>query len=97
MARTAAGSPRAPRGSESAGWGGCRALSEAATTAEVGPNLGNVLRGEDEDFVRESIVDRNGEIAEGYQPNVMPQGYEQRLSDGELDAPVTYLVQSVGS
>jgi cytochrome c oxidase subunit 2 len=82
---------------ESAGCGGCHALSEAGTTAEVGPNLDNVLRGEDEDSVRESIVDPNAEIAEGYQPNVMPQDYEQRLSDEELNALVTYLVRSVGS
>ena len=66
-------------------------------TAEVGPDLDTVLVGADEEFVRESIIDPNAEIAEGYQPNVMPGDYEQRLSDAELDALVQFLLDSVGS
>lgn len=81
---------------QSAGCSGCHTLSDAGATAEVGPNLDNVLRGKGEDFVRTSIVDPNAEIEEGYQPNVMPQDYEKRLSDEELDALVSYLVRSTG-
>ena len=71
--------------------------ADAPTSGVVGPLLDRVLRGRDEGFSRESIVDPNAEIAEGYQPNVMPQDYEQRLSDEELNALVAYLVRSVGS
>ena len=50
------------------------------------------MRGKDADYVRESIVDPNAEIARGFQPNVMPQDYEDKLSDEELDALVEYLL-----
>ena len=43
------------------------------------------------------IIDPNAEIAEGYQPNVMPGDYEERLSDAELDALVQFLLDSVNS
>ena len=76
------------------GCGNCHGLSEAGTTAETGPNLDKVLNGRDADFIRESIVDPNAEIAEGYQPDVMPQDYEQKLTDAELDTLVDYLAQA---
>ena len=77
---------------EEAGCAGCHALEAAGSTQEVGPDLDRVLAGADEDFVRESIVDPNAEIAEGYQPNVMPDDYEERLSEAELDALVEFLL-----
>jgi cytochrome c oxidase subunit 2 len=81
---------------DSAGCAGCHTLQAAGSTAEVGPDLDTVLVGADEGFVRTSITDPNAEIAEGYQPNVMPGDYEQRLSDEELDALVQFLLDSVG-
>jgi cytochrome c oxidase subunit II len=83
---------------EEAGCGSCHALADAGTTQEVGPDLDKVLTGDhaSEDHVRESIVNPNAEISEGYQPNVMPKDYEERLSDEELDALVQYLVGAVG-
>jgi cytochrome c oxidase subunit II len=80
---------------ESAGCAGCHVLEAAGSEAEIGPNLDNVLSGQNEGAIRESIVDPNAEISEGYQPDVMPQDYETRLSDEELDALVRYLVESV--
>ena len=35
----------------------------------------------------------NAEIAQGYQPSVMPETYESTLSDEQLDALVQYLVE----
>jgi cytochrome c oxidase subunit II len=81
---------------EDAGCGSCHTLADAGTTAETGPDLDRVLRGTDEEVVRESIVDPNADIAEGYQPNVMPQDFAERLSDQELDALVRYLVETAG-
>ena len=81
----------------SAGCGGCHAFEPAGTDAEVGPALDEVAaRAEAEgqapdDFVRQSIVDPNAVVAEGYQPDVMPKTYESTLSDEQLDALVQYL------
>ncbi len=74
-----------------AGCAGCHALEAAGSTAEVGPELDTFLADADEDAIRRAIVAPNEDIAEGYQPNVMPQDYEQRLSDEDLDALVQYL------
>ncbi len=83
---------------EEAGCGSCHALADAGTDAAVGPDLDRVLAADhgDEGHVRESIVNPNAEITEGYQPNVMPQDYEERLSEEELDALVAYLVEAAG-
>ena len=76
---------------EAQGCGGCHAFSAAGTSATVGPNLDEVLKGKDPEFVRESIVDPNKEIAKGYQPNVMPQTFGQSLSEQEIDDLVAFL------
>ena len=78
-----------------AGCGGCHAFEPAGTDAQVGPSLDAVDAGSGsvEDFIRESIIDPNAEIAQGYQPSVMPETYESTLSDEQLDALVQYLVE----
>jgi cytochrome c oxidase subunit 2 len=57
----------------------------------VGPDLDRVLRGQDDAFIRTSIVDPNAEIARGFSPGVMPPNFEDSLSPAELDALVQYL------
>jgi cytochrome c oxidase subunit II len=74
--------------------GTCHALADAGTTAEVGPNLDNVLNGKSAQFIRESIVDPNKEIAPGFQPNVMPATFGESLSQQQLDSLVDYLLQT---
>jgi cytochrome c oxidase subunit II len=78
-----------------AGCGGCHAFEPAGTDAQVGPSLNNIDPGSQplDEFVRESIIDPNAEIASGYQPSVMPETYESSLSDEQLDALVQYLVE----
>ena len=78
-----------------AGCGACHAFTPAGTDAQVGPNLDKIDPGGKplEDFVRESIVDPNANIVQGYQPNVMPGTFESSLSDQQLDALVQYLVE----
>jgi cytochrome c oxidase subunit 2 len=71
--------------------GGCHKLADAGTTGGVGPDLGAVLKGKDEAFIRQSIEDPNAEIAKGFDPNIMPGNYKQLLSGPELDAVVKYL------
>ena len=79
----------------SAGCGSCHAFEPAGTDAEVGPSLNGVdPRGQElEDFLLESIVDPNAELAPGYQPDVMPETYESSLSADQLDALVQYLAE----
>ena len=77
-----------------AGCGSCHTFSAAGTTAKVGPDLDKVLAGKDEDFIRESILDPNKEIAQGYQPNVMPSTFKDSLSKEQLDNLVSFLTQS---
>jgi mono/diheme cytochrome c family protein len=77
----------------SAGCTGCHTLADAGSTATTGPDLDGALKGKDEAFIHESIIDPNASIAEGYPPNIMPQDYEDRLSPEDLDALVSYLAQ----
>ncbi|MGL6280676.1 MAG: cytochrome c oxidase subunit II [Gaiella sp.] len=81
----------------SAGCGGCHAFGPAGTDAEVGPALDDLTAAAEAagqelpDFVRESIVDPNKVVTEGYQPGVMPGAYGDSLSAEEIDALVAYL------
>ena len=76
------------------GCGTCHMLADAGSTAKVGPDLDKVLPGKDADFVRQSIVDPNAKIEEGYQPDLMPKDFDQKLSDAQLDALVKYLLEA---
>jgi cytochrome c oxidase subunit 2 len=80
-----------------AGCNGCHTLADAGSTAEVGPNLDMVLPGQSEGAVRESIVDPNAVISEGYQPDVMPPNFGETLSEEQLNALVTYLLDVAGT
>ncbi len=79
------------------GCGGCHILQAAKSGGNVGPNLDEVLPGQDEAMVKESIVDPNKEIAKGYPPNVMPSNFEQSLSPKEVEDLVKYLLESTAS
>ena len=88
---------------ESAGCGACHAFAPAGSDAEVGPGLDDLAGAAEgagvslEEFVRQSIVDPNARVAEGYQPDVMPDTYENTLSDEQLDGLVQYLVDGQGN
>jgi cytochrome c oxidase subunit 2 len=73
------------------GCNGCHTLAEAGANGTVGPDLDKVLAGKDEAFIRQSIVNPNAEIADGYQPDLMPQDYGTKLQPAQLDALVKYL------
>lgn len=45
----------------------------------VGPDLTHVYATKGEDYVHQSILQPNAVIAEGFQPNIMPQNFQQRL------------------
>lgn len=75
------------------GCGGCHTFTPAGTKGTIGPDLDKVLKGKDAEFVRQSIVDPNAEIAQGFQPNVMPQTYGQQLSSKQIADLVAFLLQ----
>ncbi|HEX2044763.1 MAG TPA: cytochrome c oxidase subunit II [Gaiellaceae bacterium] len=76
--------------------GSCHTLADAGTEGQTGPDLDSVLEGQDADSVRESIVDPNADISEGFQPDVMPQNYEQMFTAEQLDGLVEYLLEATG-
>jgi mono/diheme cytochrome c family protein len=79
------------------GCGTCHTLAAAKSGGVTGPNLDEVLPGQSEAMIHESIVDPNKEIAKGYPPNVMPSNFEQLLTPKELEDLVKYLSESAGS
>jgi len=74
------------------GCSGCHTFQAAGSTGAVGPNLDEVLEGKDAEFVHQSIVEPNAEVAEGYNPGVMPS-FEQ-LSEDQVNDLVAFLTQS---
>jgi cytochrome c oxidase subunit 2 len=76
------------------GCGGCHALSAAGTNGTTGPDLDQALGGQDEASIRESIVDPDAQIAEGFEAGLMPKDYGDKLSNQELNDLVAFLVQS---
>jgi cytochrome c oxidase subunit 2 len=84
---------------DSAGCGGCHALSAARSKGETGPDLDKLrdqaerARKPLEEFVRESIVDPNAYVERGFERGVMPGTFGD-LPDEQLDALVKFLVES---
>jgi mono/diheme cytochrome c family protein len=74
--------------------GNCHTLEAAGTTQTVGPNLDETLGGKDAAFIRESIVNPDAEVAEGFSAELMPATYGDQLSDEELANLVAFLVES---
>ena len=77
----------------SSGCGGCHTYGPAGSSATIGPDLDTALQGKDAQFVLESIVDPNKEIASGFQANVMPSTFDESLSDKQLADLVAFLTQ----
>lgn len=83
----------------SAGCGSCHAFAPAGTDAQVGPSLNDLAGAAEnagqsvEDFIRESIVDPNARLAEGFQGDVMPNTYDKSLSAEQIDTLVQYLAE----
>jgi mono/diheme cytochrome c family protein len=76
------------------GCGGCHTFAAAKSGGVTGPDLDEVLVGQTPAMVHESIVDPNKEIAKGYPPNVMPETFEQTISEKELEQLVEYLIEN---
>ena len=77
----------------SQGCGSCHTFEAAGSQASIGPDLDESLAGKDAEYVRESIVAPDAEIAEGFSAGIMPKDYEQKLSAKQLSDLVAFLTQ----
>jgi mono/diheme cytochrome c family protein len=76
------------------GCGTCHTLAAAGSGGTTGPNLDEVLPGQTEAMIHESIADPNAKIAKGYPSGVMPSNFEQLITPKELEDLVKYLSES---
>jgi mono/diheme cytochrome c family protein len=75
--------------------GSCHTLAEANASGTVGPDLDQVLEGKDAEFIHESIVEPDAEIASGFSAGIMPDVYGEQLDDQQLADLVAFIEQSV--
>lgn len=75
------------------GCGTCHTFAAAESGGVTGPNLDEVLPGQTDAMVEESIVKPNAQIAKGYPANVMPANFGGELSPEELEDLVHYLLE----
>jgi len=75
------------------GCGSCHTLSVADASGTVGPDLDRIET-PTAAFIRQSIVEPNKEVEEGFSPGIMPQDFGDKLSSDELDALVEYLLKA---
>jgi len=75
--------------------GGCHQLEDAGTTGVTGPNLDDVLAGQDPTQIEESIVDPGAQLSPGY-GNLMPSSFGASLTPDQLEQLVNYLVEATG-
>jgi mono/diheme cytochrome c family protein len=79
-----------------AGCAGCHKLSKAGATGTIGPSLDDLanspdIKGNPEDYVRESILDPDAVVVSGFQAGVMPS-FDGKLSDKQVQALIQYLL-----
>ena len=55
--------------------GSCHTLEAAGSSQTLGPNLDEGLADKDADFIRESIVNPDAEVTEGFSDGLMPEDY----------------------
>ncbi len=66
------------------------------TSASTGPDLDTALKGKDAAFIKQSIVDPDAVVTQGYNKGIMPTNFGQTLSAAEQDALVSYLQKATG-
>jgi mono/diheme cytochrome c family protein len=79
-----------------AGCAGCHKLAKAGANGNIGPDLDNLanspdIKGNPENYVRQSLLDPNAVVVKGFQPDVMPS-FKGKLTDKQIQALVQYLL-----
>jgi mono/diheme cytochrome c family protein len=78
------------------GCGGCHTLAAANSGGTTGPDLDEVLPGQSEAEIEESVVDPEAKIAQGYPKGVMPQNFKEKIQPEEIKQLVEFLSESAG-
>jgi mono/diheme cytochrome c family protein len=78
------------------GCGGCHTLAAANSGGTTGPDLDEVLPGQKESEIEESIVDPNAKIAQGYPAHVMPENFKEEIPPEEIKELVEFLSENAG-
>jgi mono/diheme cytochrome c family protein len=77
------------------GCAGCHTFQPAGSTGNIGPDLDDLASAAGdmppEEFVRQSILDPDAEVEQGFSAGVMPS-FEGRLNDKQVQALVDYLL-----
>lgn len=69
---------------------GCHTFNGAG--GAVGPNLTTVFAKKGADYIRESVLTPNAVVVEGFQPDIMPKNFKDRLKGPtDLDDIIAYL------
>lgn len=75
----------------------CHAVSGVPeATGTLGPDLSDIGAREDKAYIRESIVNPNATIAEGYTDLMTPFGFDQKFTEEELNNLVSFLASLKG-
>lgn len=74
---------------EKLGCAACHDLEGSGT--DIGPNLAGIGRRLDHEGLRRAILDPNAEVAQGFEPGIMPQDYGDKMRASELELVVDYL------
>jgi mono/diheme cytochrome c family protein len=69
--------------------GGCHKI--AGEEGELGPDLTGIGAHKDREYLRRAILDPNAEVAEGFDPEMMPEDYGEQMYASELEMLVDYL------
>lgn len=77
--------------------GSCHTLSAAGTTGTIGPDLDEVLSGQQAAQISESISDPEANITPGFPAGVMPANFGDTLTPQQLSDLVDYLLESIGA
>jgi cytochrome c oxidase subunit II len=75
------------------GCSSCHTLAEAGATGTIGPDLDNIQPATAA-YIRQSIVDPNAVVVQGFPRNVMPENFRDQISPPQLDALVDYLLEA---
>ena len=68
----------------------CHSLEEGVTI--VGPSLAGIGSRADADYIRESILDPNAVLVEGFPANTMPPVWNEELTEEQIEQLVAYLM-----
>ncbi len=68
----------------------CHSLEPGVTI--VGPSLAGIGSRADADYIRQSILDPNAVVVEGFTPNVMPSVWSDELTEDQIEQLVAFLL-----